>query len=99
MREFYEYGYYGGKPKHYIDTIPAPTIRSSPSIDDKGCYRVSHNIWDGIDCLDADIKCLAAWQGFPKDYRWGDNKGEAGRAIGNAVPPALAISVALSFGV
>lgn len=90
-------GYYGGTPKHYPHTIPAPTIRSSPSIDDKGCYRVSHNIWDGIDCLAADIRCLAAWQGFPKDYQWGDNKGEAGRAIGNAVPPALSKAVALSF--
>jgi site-specific DNA-cytosine methylase len=90
-------GYYNGTPNTYQAEIPAPTIRSAPSIDDKGAYRVSHNIADDYDCYAADIKCLAAWQGFPPDYNWGENRGEAGRGIGNAVPPPLAKSVAESF--
>lgn len=62
-----------------------------------GYYRVSHNVWDGVECLSADVRCLAAWQGFPRDYQWGDNRGEAVKAIGNAVPPPLASAVAKSF--
>jgi site-specific DNA-cytosine methylase len=90
-------GYYSGTPNTYQSEIPAPTIRSAPSIDDKGTYRVSHNIVDNYACYAADIKCLAAWQGFPPDYNWGNNRGEAGRAIGNAVPPKLSEAVAKSF--
>jgi site-specific DNA-cytosine methylase len=90
-------GYYSGTPNTYQAESPAPTIRSAPSIDDKGSYRVSHNIVDDYDCCAADIKCLAAWQGFPPDYNWGENRGEAGRGIGNAVPVNLALAVALSL--
>lgn len=90
-------GYYNGKPKTYEDNLPSPTIRSAQHIDDKGSYRVAYNILDRYDCYAADIKCLAAWQSFPADYQWGCNRGEAGRAIGNAVPPALSAAVAKSF--
>ncbi len=89
-------GYYN-EPNTYRSHLPSPTIRSSPSIDDKGSYRVSHNIVDSCEVYAADIQCLAAWQSFPQDYRWGENRGEAGRAIGNAVPPQLAKAVAKSF--
>lgn len=90
-------GYYSGQPKIYSDTTPAPTIRAHQHIDDRTSYRVAYNVVDAYDCYAADIRCLAAWCGFPADYRWGDNKGEAGRAIGNAVPPKLAEAIALSF--
>lgn len=90
-------GYYGGSPSIYDNDIPAPTIRSAPHCDNKGTYRVAANILDGYDCYAADIVCLAAWQGFPVDYQWGNNRGQAGRAIGNAVPPQLARSVAQSL--
>ncbi len=90
-------GYYNGEPHAYADTIPAPTIRASQHIDDRTSYRVAYNVVDAYDCYAADIRCLAAWQGFPRDYRWGNNKGEAGRSIGNAVPPPLAKSIAKSF--
>jgi DNA (cytosine-5)-methyltransferase 1 len=90
-------GYYN-LPNIYPSDRSAPTIRSAPSIDDKGSYRISHNILDRADCYAADIGCLAAWQGFPADdYQWGDNRGESGRAIGNAVPPPLARAVAKSL--
>lgn len=88
---------YRGSPNIYHNA-PAPTIRSAQHIDDKGSYRVAYNILDNYDCYAADVKCLAAWQGFPADYDWCDNRGEAGRAIGNAVPPPLAKAIALSFG-
>lgn len=88
---------YRDSPNVYHD-VPSPTIRSMQHIDDKGSYRVAYNIIDSYDCYDADVKCLAAWQGFPSDYDWGDNRGEAGRSIGNAVPPPLAKAIALSFG-
>lgn len=88
---------YFNLPKIY-NTCPAPTIRSAPHIDDKGSYRVVYNIIDEkYRVFAADIRCLAAWSGFPLDYRWGNNRGEAGRAIGNAVPPPLARQIALSF--
>lgn len=91
-------GYYNGEPHTYPDTIPAPTIRASQHIDGfRGSYRVAYNVVDNYDCFAADIRCLAAWQGFPCDYQWGSNKGEAGRAIGNAVPPMLSLAVAKSF--
>lgn len=85
-------------PNIYADLDrPAPTIRAHTHVDDKGSYRVAYNIVDNYDCYAADIKCLAAWQGFPRDNLWGDNKGEAGRAIGNSVPPPLAEAIAKSF--
>ena len=88
---------YRDSPNIYHN-VPAPTIRSAQHIDNKGSYRVAYNILDNYDCYAADVRCLAAWQGFPADYDWGDNRGEAGRAIGNAVPPPLAKAIALSFG-
>jgi len=91
-------GYYGGNPSIYAEDIPAPTIRSAPHCDDKGSYRVAANILDGYECYAADIKCLAAWQSFPPEYRWSENRGQAGRAIGNAVPCRLAQKIAESFG-
>ena len=91
-------GYYNGQPHTYPATVPAPTIRASQHIDGyQGSYRVAYNIVDDFDCFAADIRCLAAWQGF-QNYNWGLNKGEAGRAIGNAVPPALSAAVTRSFG-
>jgi DNA (cytosine-5)-methyltransferase 1 len=90
-------GYYNGEPNTYDRSQPAPTIRAHQHIDDKGTYRVSHNILNDCEVYAADIQCLAAWQGFPDDYQWGDNRGEAGRAIGNAVPPPLSLAVARSF--
>lgn len=91
-------GYYNGDPGTWQPEVPSPTIRSSQHIDDKGSYRVAYNIMDGFDCYKADIQCLAAWQGFPADYNWGKNRGEAGRAIGNAVAVQMATAVAKSFG-
>ena len=90
-------GYYNGNPGTWQPEVPSPTIRSSQHIDDKGSYRVAYNIVDGYDCYKASIDCLAAFQGFPT-YNWGKNRGEAGRAIGNAVPPQLSRAIALSFG-
>lgn len=92
-------GYYNGSPNTYEDNLPSPTIRSAQHIDDKGSYRVAYNILDRYDCYAADIKCLAAWQSFPADYNWGKNRGEAGRAIGNAVPCKLSEAVAKSFSI
>lgn len=89
-------GYYNGTPNQYQD-CPAPTIRSAPHCDDKGAYRVAYNILDNYDCYAADIKCLAAWQGFPPDYNWLDNRAQAGRGIGNSVPPPLARAIASSL--
>jgi DNA-cytosine methyltransferase len=90
-------GYYNGNPHIYPDTVPAPTIRASQHIDGfRGSYRVAYNIVDDFDCFAADIRCLAAWQGF-ENYKWGSNRGEAGRAIGNAVVPAVSAAVARSF--
>jgi site-specific DNA-cytosine methylase len=60
-------------------------------------YRVAYNIVDDFDCFSADIKCLSAWQSFPRHYERGSNRGEASRCIGNAVPPKLAQAVARSF--
>lgn len=91
-------GYYNGNPGTWQPEVPSPTIRSSQHIDDKGSYRVAYNIVDGYDCYKADIRCLASWQGFPADYNWGKNRGEAGRAIGNAVAVQMAMAVAKSFG-
>lgn len=67
---------------------------------DVGMELAGYWLVGGIEwlCLSADVRCLAAWQGFPADYDWCDNRGEAGRAIGNAVPPPLAKAIALSFG-
>jgi site-specific DNA-cytosine methylase len=91
-------GYYNGEPHTYSDNIPAPTIRASQHIDGfRGSYRVAYNVVDNYDCYAADIRCLAAWQSFQPCYNWGNNRGEAGRSIGNAVPPKLAQAVALSF--
>lgn len=88
---------YFGTPKIYAD-CPMPTIRAAPHIDDRGSYRVVYNIIDEkYRVFAADIRCLAAWSGFPPDYKWGDNRGEAGRSIGNSVPPNLAKAIALSF--
>jgi DNA (cytosine-5)-methyltransferase 1 len=91
-------GYYNGEPNTYRSDIPAPTIRAHQHIDDRGTYRVSHNIIDNGDVYAADIQCLATWQSFPVDYQWGSHRGESGRAIGNAVPPKLAEAIARSFG-
>ncbi|MGL5877471.1 MAG: TIGR04255 family protein, partial [Xenococcaceae cyanobacterium] len=67
------------------ETIPAPTIRAHQHIDGfRGSYRVAYNVVNNYDCYAADIRCLAAWQSFPPSYHWGNNRGEAGRAIGNA---------------
>jgi len=90
-------GYYNGNPSVWRSEVPSPTIRSSQHIDDKGSYRVAYNVVDGYDCYKANIQCLAAWQGFPADYNWGKNRGEAGRGIGNSVPPALSAAIARSF--
>lgn len=87
---------YRGEPNIYTDSKPCPTIRAHTHLDDHGCYRIAANIIDNFECFAADIRCLAAWQSFPS-YNWLSNRGEAGRCIGNAVPPLLARSIALSF--
>jgi DNA-cytosine methyltransferase len=88
---------YRGEPNIYSDLIPAPTIRAHTHIDDHGCYRIATNIVDSHNCYAANIKALATWQSFPSNYNWLKNRGEAGRAIGNSVPPLLAKAIALSL--
>lgn len=91
-------GYYYGTPKVFNSGELAPTIRSHQHHDGKGSYRVAYNVVEPSGAVrSADIRCLAAWQGFPHDFKWGDNKIEAAKAIGNAVPPPLARAIALSF--
>ncbi len=88
---------YRGKPKFW-QAEPAPTIRSHIHYDGKGCFRTAYNILrSGGQCLKANIQCLAAWQSFPINYKWGDCKTTAAKAIGNAVPPLLAEAIARSF--
>lgn len=89
-------GYYN-TPKVWTKDRLAPTIKAHSHHDGKGSYRVAYNILEGGVCYTADTQCLAAWQSFPKTYQWGIDRGEAGRSIGNAVPPCLAKAVAESF--
>lgn len=88
---------YRDDPKIYQYDRPAPTIRSHTHYDDHGCYRVALDVMDSHDVYSADVRALAAWQGFPIDFDWGGSRAEAAKAIGNAVPPPLAKAVALSF--
>jgi DNA (cytosine-5)-methyltransferase 1 len=90
-------GYYHGRPKIYPPNVPAPTIRSAQHSDGRGSYRVALNVVRDSTAYTADIRCLADWQGFPRSYQFGDNRAIAGRTIGNAVPPPLAVAVGRAF--
>jgi DNA (cytosine-5)-methyltransferase 1 len=90
-------GYRGGVPCYWSEKHPAPTIRSHPHHDRKGTYRVAYNVAYGKESFAADNLCLAAWQSFPADYRWGESRAVAAKAIGNAVPPLMAAAISRSF--
>jgi DNA-cytosine methyltransferase len=47
--------------------------------------------------LAVDRRCLARFQGFPDDYRWGQHESINCRAIGNAVATQVAKAVGKSF--
>ncbi|MGL4617746.1 MAG: DNA cytosine methyltransferase [Chroococcidiopsis sp.] len=88
-------GYQGGQPSYREKDDLAFCLRSHLNHDGKGSYRTSTNILTKDECFDIDIKALAALQGFPSFFRWGENKVVAAKAIGNAVPPLFMQAVGL----
>jgi DNA (cytosine-5)-methyltransferase 1 len=88
-------GYQGGFPSYRQKDELAFCLRAHLNHDGKGSYRTSTNILTNDECFDVDIPALAALQGFPGFYKWGDNKVVAAQAIGNAVPPLFMQAVGL----
>jgi DNA-cytosine methyltransferase len=90
-------GYYKS-PKVYPSTSSFPTIRAHPHHDQKNKFRVALNlVLPNGKVKVITYQALALIQGFPADYRWGVDRVEACKAIGNSVSPPLSKAVAESF--
>lgn len=98
-------GYYG-TPKIIPDTAKFPCIKSHTGHDGKnpkegegkiGSYRLAWNFVHGGESYAITPAMLGVLNGFPEDWDWLDNKGQAVAGSGNCVIPRMSEIISMEI--